>query len=260
MSRPRPAAIVLTCEHASARVPAALKVRFAGCRAVLASHRGSDLGALPVARRMAAALGAPLFAGRVSRLVVDLNRSPGRRGLFSEFTRTLDSPTRAILLDRYHRPHWEAVEAALRAGMRRRGRVIHLGVHSFTPVLDGQVRRVDVGLLYDPRRPVEVSLAGALADALGEVHPGLMVRSNQPYRGVTDGLTTALRRLLPSDRYVGLELELNQALVTPGAGSRRGPAVAKGIVTTLAAVLRTFIGPWPTPARGAARSRRSSRH
>ena len=46
------------------------------------------------------------------------------------------------------------------------------------------------------------------------------MRRNAPYRGDTDGLTTALRRELPEGRYLGLELELNQALLAE-AGSRR---------------------------------------
>jgi len=42
--------------------------------------------------------------------------------------------------------------------------------------------------------------------------PGLRVRRNYPYRGAADGLTTHLRRQL-GPRYLGVELEINQALL-----------------------------------------------
>jgi hypothetical protein len=36
------------------------------------------------------------------------------------------------------------------------------------------------------------------------------VRRNYPYRGWSDGLTTALRRRFAERAYVGIELEVNQ--------------------------------------------------
>jgi hypothetical protein len=45
----------------------------------------------------------------------------------------------------------------------------------------------------------------------------LRVRFNYPYRGVADGLSTWLRHRHREGRYVGVELEFNQALVdAPG--------------------------------------------
>ena len=35
------------------------------------------------------------------------------------------------------------------------------------------------------------------------------MRRNFPYRGVTDGVCTWLRKQLPAARYAGLEIELN---------------------------------------------------
>ena len=49
------------------------------------------------------------------------------------------------------------------------------------------------------------------------------MRRNYPYRGRADGLPTWLRRKFPDRAYVGVEFELNQALVgTPRwAGTKR---------------------------------------
>lgn len=209
-------AILVTCEHGGNRVPAAWASRFADAAETLATHRGWDPGALLLARAIARKLRAPLRAATVTRLLVDLNRSPHHPRVFSEWTRALPRVERAGLLARYHAPHRDAVEGDVAEFVRRGRRVLHLGVHSFTPVLDGVVRRADLGLLYDPRRPLEHSLCAAWADELMRALPHLAVRRNQPYRGVSDGLTTWLRQRFPADAYLGIEIEVNQRLLGPG--------------------------------------------
>ena len=185
--------ILVTCEHGGHQVPAPLRGRFGGADAALASHRGWDPGALGLARRLARAWEAPLRAAVVSRLVVDLNRSAHHPRVFSEWTRALAAPERRALLERYHEPHRLAVDADVATALAETERVLHVGVHTFTPVLDGVVRRADLALLYDPARPRERELAGAWAAALARALPDLRIRRNQPYRGASDGLTTWLR-------------------------------------------------------------------
>jgi len=80
-------------------------------------------------------------------------------------------------------------------------------------VLDGEVRNAEVGLLYDSRRKSEGALCRRWGTLLHTLDPELRVRRNYPYSGRSDGLTTALRRQHAESRYVGIELELNQALV-----------------------------------------------
>jgi predicted N-formylglutamate amidohydrolase len=229
-------ALVLTCEHASRRVPAALAPRFVGVRArrALAGHRGWDAGAVEVARSISRSRGAPLVAGRVTRLVVDLNRSEGNRNVFSEFVRDLAPAERKAVLDRWYRPFREAALAELVRGIGEEGRVVHLSAHSFTPRLRGRRRDYDVGLLYDPKRPSEREFAARWRDGLAG--SGLVVRRNRPYRGDADGHTTALRRRFPASRYLGIELELNQALLEGG----RFPAVlVRAVGATLDRVLES---------------------
>jgi predicted N-formylglutamate amidohydrolase len=149
----------------------------------------------------------PLIAGEITRLLIDLNRSAERRGLFSEFSRHLPPDLKARLR-RVHEEHWRRVSGALESCLSRRARVVHVGVHTFTPVLGEEPRDFDVGVLYDPKRAREKELSLAIGDVLGEL--GLRVRRNAPYRGVADGMTTAFRRRLPQERYLGLELEFNQ--------------------------------------------------
>lgn len=206
--------LVLSCEHGGNRIPAEYQGLFEGQAALLDSHRGYDPGALRMAQAFAEAFAAPLVSAEVSRLLVDLNRSIGHPHLHLAPVRDLPAAQRRQLLERYYTPYRSEVAARVDGAIARQGCAIHLSSHSFTPVLDGQVRRADVGLLYDPARPAERALCARWLAALRARAPVLVVRRNYPYRGNGDGLTTWLRRRLPADRYLGIELELNQRSVS----------------------------------------------
>lgn len=240
MKRSRPARrsrrrrrLVISCEHGGNRVPEAYAPLFAGAADVLATHRGYDLGALEVARAFGRRLGVTPFAATTTRLVVDLNRSPGNRNVFSAYTRGLSAERRAAALAAYYRPYREAVESAVLGAVRGGATVLHVSAHSFTPELRGEVRRCDVGFLYDPRRPAEVELVEAWHAALHAAVPELELRRNYPYRGVSDALVTHLRRRYGGRGYAGMELEVNQKHVgTPGW---------RALVAVLAATLATAV-------------------
>lgn len=217
----RPPELVLSCEHGGNRVPAAYRALFAGKKRLLASHRGYDIGALECARHLARTLGAPLCYATVTRLLVDLNRSPGHRARFSSVTRGLDAAARALIEARHYTPYRDTVHRSIARRLRGGGRVLHVSVHSFAPEFEGQIRNADIGLLYDPRRPFERRTAGAIQDALRRLDPGLRVRRNYPYAGRSDGLTTSLRRRFAAPRYAGLELEINQRLCARRPAARR---------------------------------------
>lgn len=230
-SRPH---FLVSCEHASNRLPAVVR-GLALPASVLASHRGFDVGALPVARQLAHRLAVPLHAGRWSRLLVDLNRSDTHPDVIARRVdgrrvpgNDLGAAARQARLRRYWQPYRDAVAAAAEA-LTARGPCVHWSVHSFVERLGGVERRNDVGLLYDPARPRERALAVRVRAHL--VAAGWTVRCNFPYFGHTDGVTTALRQRLPAARYLGLELELNQRVVRTTAGQRRlGAAVVAAVL------------------------------
>jgi predicted N-formylglutamate amidohydrolase len=235
MSRSARAFVVVTCEHGGNRIPSDCADLFRGWKRVLASHRGHDPGALLMARQLAAALHAPLVAATISRLVVDLNRSLSNRNVWSGATRRLPAAAKARIAERHYMPYRSQVDALVEGAVAAGHRVIHLSSHSFTPVLDGEVRNADVGLLYDPVRSGEVALASCWKAALAEVSPGLRVRRNYPYAGKNDGLTASLRRRFPASRYVGIEIEVNQAIVL--GATRPWQRLRRAVVTSLQAVL-----------------------
>ncbi len=224
-------ALVVSCEHGGNRVPARYAALFRNARAVLASHRGWDPGALALARRLAHGSGAPLHAARVTRLLVDLNRSLGHPRVFSEFTAPLPAGEKQRIVARHYQPHRRAVAEAVARRVRAGRRTLHLAVHSFTPFHAGGSRRTDVALLYDPGRRRERALCARWRALLLGSAPQLRLRRNHPYRGRDDGLTTALRRRFGPRLYVGIELEVNQRHLVPGARLR--PLIVRALAASL---------------------------
>lgn len=204
-----PPALLLTCEHGGNRIPRNAKAWFADACEVLESHRGWDPGALELARAMSRSLSAPLVFSQTSRLLVELNRTLGHPRIFSEFTRNLPADTREALLREHYLPYRQQVETQI-ATATKQGPVLHVSVHTFTPGWKGKVRRTDVGLLFDPQRPAELDFCDRWRRELRRLHPEFAVHLNLPYRGTSDGFTTALRRVYPDSRYRGIEIEVNQ--------------------------------------------------
>ena len=204
--------LLLTCEHAGNKVPRGFEALFRRAGRILRSHRGFDRGALETAKFLSRRLGAELLATSVTRLLVDTNRSESNPRLFSEITGPLDAEAREALLDRYYRPHRNAVESSVKGWIDSGFTVVHVASHSFTPVFRGKVRHADVSWLYDPRRREEREFVHRWKAALRTLRPDLRLRRNYPYRGTADGLTTHLRRVVHERSYIGIELEVNQRL------------------------------------------------
>jgi predicted N-formylglutamate amidohydrolase len=208
--------IIITCEHGGNRVPPRYRSLFRGHEELLQSHRGHDPGALLLAKQMAKALRAPLFFSTTSRLLIELNRSVGHPKLYSDITRHAPQAIRREIFERCYLPYREQVESHIAREVAKGRRVVHISSHSFTPVLDGEVRNADIGLLYDPGRRWELALCLRWQKALSEAMPSLRVRRNYPYTGKSDGFTAYLRRRFSANRYVGVELEVNQGWVVRG--------------------------------------------
>jgi len=207
---PETQSVIVTCEHGGNHVPRPYRYLFHEAEAILESHRGWDPGALKLAKKFSSQLNAPLFSATVTRLLVELNRSPGHPQLFSEFTKSLSRTAKEELLKEYWHPYRRSVEAAITHEIEAENRVLHLSIHSFTPVWDGSPRSTNVGLLYDPSRSDEKDVCVRWQTAIRTADSRLTVHRNAPYRGSADGFVTALRRRYSPDRYTGIELEVNQ--------------------------------------------------
>ena len=214
----KPIGILITCEHGGNRIPRRFSSLFLKSRDILDSHEGYDPGALGLAKRLSEGTNSPLFFSTIARLLIDLNRSPRNPKRFSEITRHLSIHEKTLIQKLYFEPYRNRVQTELiRSGLKS-GQVLHLSVHSFTPVLHGQIRTADLGLLYDPSRKAEAAFCIVWQRILNRLAPRLELRRNYPYRGSSDGFTSYLRRHFPEDTYMGIELEANQKYLS---GNRR---------------------------------------
>jgi predicted N-formylglutamate amidohydrolase len=211
MTRQKIPTLILSCEHATNHLPDQYHPLITGCIDQLDTHKGYDSGALEFARLMAARLSAPLFAGSVTRLLVDLNRSlTNHRSPPIRSWSDLSFAQKQEILARYYHPYRRQVEEAIEGILIKEKTVLHLSIHSFTPALDGAQRIADVGFLYDPSRVEEKTFCEKWSTGLVARDVGWRVRRNYPYRGTSDGFVTALRKKFPTQCYLGIELEINQ--------------------------------------------------
>lgn len=184
-----------------------------------------------MARALAVAFRAPLVTSTISRLLIDLNRSIGHPQLFSAATRGAPAELRSKIVEQHYRPYRVQVERLVMQSVSRGRRVIHISSHSFTPELNGKVRRADVGLLYHPGRDGEAELCARWKASLAVFAPELRIRRNYPFAGKGDGLTSHLRLRFPPSAYVGIELEVNQRIVL--AAGRRWTVLRRVLIDSL---------------------------
>ena len=222
------APFLFTCEHASNRVPEPLTTAGAD-RRWLESHWGWDIGIPPMARSMLDRLGGSAVLARFSRLVCDPNRRPDaetliRTHIYDEplsFNQGLDDGERRRRLDQLHHRYHGAVDAE--AARLAPTDPLLLSLHSFTPSLDGDIRPMEIGVLFHEWEPQARDLRDRLASA------GFSVALNEPYSGV-GGLIYAIRRHGLQHRRVFLELEVRQDLLTDDARARQvGARIAEAM-------------------------------
>lgn len=230
-----PTFVLLTCEHAGREIPAPWRHLFKGERAVVRSHRGYDPGAFEVALRMATQLAVPVIFTRTTRLLIDTNRSLGHPQLFSDLSGHLPLHERQQLIDQFYTPHRSSVETLITAAVNMQHRVLHVAVHSFTDVLDGVSRDLDLALLFDPARSSELSTCQTWRAALRRKAGELRHRFNEPYQGVDDGLSTALRAKFSVHAYAGVEVEIRQGLIARARAQRQ---IADLLASTLAPLVQ----------------------
>ncbi len=203
--------LVLTCEHAGNEVPPACRELFRAAEAVLESHRGYDLGAVSLFRKLEK-FSFYSKSHSISRLLVEVNRSLYHPDLFSEFTKDQPEGKKLEILQEYYIPYRSAVENKIADLVNKGEEVLHLSIHTFTPQLNGKIREADMGLLYDPQKKGEKEFCQIFKDHWKRESPGLKLRFNYPYLGTADGFTTYLRKRFP-DHYLGIEVEVNQRYV-----------------------------------------------
>lgn len=200
--------LVLTCEHGGNFIPKNYKLLFNDQQDILNSHRGYDLGSLDLFKHLK-----PLsnfsISSETSRLLIELNRSLHHRKLFSEFSNGLSKTEKKQLIESYYLVYRNKVENQIENFINAGETVLHLSIHSFTPILNDDFRNCDFSLLFDSRRSSEKQFSISLKEDILKINPYYKVRYNYPYLGKADGFTTYLRKQF-LENYIGIELEINQ--------------------------------------------------
>jgi predicted N-formylglutamate amidohydrolase len=208
----KPKQYIITCEHAVNTIPSAYQPLFHQQPDVLDSHRAIDFGARYIAKQFTQVLKCPLFEATTSRLLIECNRSLNHPKCFSEFTQGLTEEEKQVLIDQYYQPFRQAAETYIGNTIEKGIQIIHLSIHSFTPVFNNIPRNADIGLLYDPTRRGEKTLAAQWREYLLKEKAPYHVRMNYPYQGISNGFVSSLRKQYPETSYLGFEVESNQAL------------------------------------------------
>lgn len=208
--------VLLTCEHAGNMIPEEYDYLFFGEEEVLYTHEAIDFGALDGAKYFSSKLGIDLHYTSVSRLLVEANRATENPDIFSEFVRNESEEFKERILENYYWPHRSAVEELVRKATAKGQLVVHLAIHSFAPVIHGEVRRTDVGIQFDPSRRYESMFADQLQKNFQATNRNRKVHLNEPYPGTNDCLPRYLRQRFSPVEYVGIEVELNQKFFLNG--------------------------------------------
>ena len=178
--------LVLSCEHATNFIPKKYSSLFKNNSDVLQTHEAYDPGTLDLFKYFQDLANFSLHQ-QVSRLLIETNRSINHPKLFSRFSTSLGEQDKAELVKKYYQPYRDEIENIIIQLINEGYEVFHLSVHSFTPILNSVERNTDIGLLYDPARTAEKSLAKEYKSYLNR-NGIYKVRMNYPYLGKADGL------------------------------------------------------------------------
>tara|TARA_R110002049_G_scaffold308819_1_gene514226 strand:- start:26596 stop:27288 length:693 start_codon:yes stop_codon:yes gene_type:complete len=200
--------LILTCEHGGNEIPHTFQPYFENENTILNSHRGYDLGALDVFQKLKPLSDFSKYS-KTSRLLIELNRSLHCPNLFSKFTKQLSKEEKKVLINSFYFLYRNAVESEIKNYIQNNQSVVHISLHSFTPILNNIERTCDIGLLFDSSKKEEKKNCKQLKSILKTFDSNIKIRYNYPYLGKSDGFTTYLRKKFP-DNYMGIELEINQ--------------------------------------------------
>ncbi len=203
--------LIISCEHAVNTIPDSYQSLFKPFKNLLESHQGIDFGALEIAIHFKDFFSCDLIQAHTSRLLIDYNRSLNNH-CFSEITKKLPKQKKQEIITQYYLPYRQTVIENIEKHLAEGAQVLHCSIHSFTPALNKSVRNAEIGFLYDPKRPLEKIIAKKWRLEIKKHTQQYRIRMNYPYKGISDGLTTSMRKKYSPEEYIGIEIELNQAL------------------------------------------------
>jgi predicted N-formylglutamate amidohydrolase len=255
-----PAAVFLTVEHASARIPEPWPAPSSSDAILLTQHWGIDLGAETLAHELASKLLGRVrgISANFSRLHCDANRNldedeqleqeyrDGQRAdpgtmmrrtvengkVMVEMNKDLTLEDRRLRIDTLYRPYHAAVSAHL-ADLQRNCAasstpILVFSIHSFTDEYEGRKRTLEAGVLYRDEQDRE--LAEKMVSDLSAA--GFNSAVNEPWSGKEGFMHSANVHARELENGRALMIEARQDLLTsdPGWRARLVESVCQTIV------------------------------
>jgi predicted N-formylglutamate amidohydrolase len=176
--------ILLVCDHASHRFPKSLGDMGLDPFA-RRCHLAVDIGAGPVTETLAKSLGVTAVVHNYSRLVVDCNRQLMDPSAFLEYgdgilvpgNRNLHQEDKDLRSSALYWPYHCAIDEQVQRLRKAGPSPAFISIHSFTPVLNGESRKWEMGILWDKDEQLRDIFLTDLRAA------GYLVGDNEPYSG-----------------------------------------------------------------------------
>ncbi len=210
--------ILLVCDHASCAFPAVLGDMGLDPFA-RRCHLAIDIGAGSLTEYLADRLGVTAVLAQYSRLVVDCNRDlmdpsaflPYGDGILVPGNTNLKQKFRDQRADAIYWPYHAAVSEQVNRLIETGIKPAFISIHSFTPVLNGEVRPWEIGVLWDKDESLREIFLKDFTDE------GYLVGDNEPYSGKAPADYTVDNHAEANDLPC-LGLEIRQDLINDPAG------------------------------------------
>ena len=204
-------AILITCEHASNRLPPSFSLP----KRLINSHWALDVGISKVVDRVAEILDCTAIKSNYSRLIIDLNRHFHQETLIREktsrtvpvlFNRNLSKKKIEERKNKIHKPYHDRIDSLVKELKKHHKQIILICLHSFTPIYFGKPRHVEIGMMYNEHK----RLAKHIGEGLREF--GYDVKYNEPYSAIKGEAYTAYTHGRHND-ILWVEIETNNKLL-----------------------------------------------
>ena len=230
--------VLLVCDHASRRFPMALGTM--GIDPVARRcHLAIDIGAGALTESIAENIGVTAVLCQYSRLIIDCNRQLMDPGAFLEFgdgvvikgNRNLHAQEKKLREQEIYWPYHGAIDAQIKRLHAPEIAPVFVSIHSFTPVLNGESRAFEMGVLWDTDRITAEIFINDFRQA------GYHVGDNEPYSGkALQDFTIDHHAEAIGIPHIGIEIR--QDLIDNEEGVARISGVMSHIIDSVPARLR----------------------
>ena len=224
--------VLLVCDHASNRFPRSLGTMGLDYLDRV-SHVALDIGASAVAEALAENLGATTVLCQYSRLIVDCNRNLIDESAFLNYGDGVEIPGNHSLQNHekerraseIYWPYHNAIKDQI-VRLKKYGiKPVVISIHSFTPVINGEDRKWEIGVLWDKDSVTAEIFLTRLVEA------GYLVGDNEPYSGKDpEDFTIDYHAESTGLPHVGIEISQN--LINHDDGVKRVSDILKEIIST----------------------------